>query len=151
MSNYYTGETLAEIQVASVTGFQSSNVTRGRWGLLNSGNNDHYAILKRGESPIEWVSHNVSQIRYRTIIEVWQRVKDDQESYDNLLTYADDIKTRLEKYRLLADTTGVVLDANLTGMSAVTEQWRNNADGPSWLKIDLYLDWSQQTNVTFAE
>ena len=151
MSDYIDGELLVEAQVIQVTGFQSSNVTRGRWRILDSGNSDHYAILKRGEVSVEWASHNVSQINYRTIIEIWQRVKDDQESYDALLNYADDLKTRLEQYRKLADTAGNVLDANLTGTSVVTEQWRNNADGPSWLKIDLYLDWSSQTNVTFAE
>ena len=151
MSNYTDGEKLVEAQVALVDGFTTINVTRGKWSVLNKGASDHYVILKRGESSIVWVSHNFSQINYRTIIEVWQRVKDDQVSYDALLTYADDIKARLEQYRKLADTAGNVLDANLTGMSAVTEQWRNNSDGPSWLKVDLYLDWSSQTNVTFAE
>lgn len=149
--SYKDGEILAETQVATVAGFSSSNVTRGKWSLLNSGLSDHYAILKRGEVSIEWVAAHISQDNYRTIIEVWQRVKDDQDSYDALLDYADAIEARLKQYRLLGDDSNTVLDANLTGASVVTEQWRNNADGPSWFKIDLYLDWSEQENVTFAE
>jgi hypothetical protein len=149
--SYVDGEKLVKTQVEAATGFSSSNVTRGNWKILNSGENDHYAILKAGEAVISWDAHSISNSRYRTIIEVWQRVIDDQASYDAVLTYADNIRTRIEPYRKLADTADTVLDANFAGRSAVTEQWRNNADGPSWFKIELYLDWSEQTNVTFAE
>jgi hypothetical protein len=149
--SYIDGEILAESLVAQVTGFNNNNVRRATWRVLDSGNSDHYAILKRGETSITWEAMRLSVKQYRTIVEVWQRVKDDQASYDALLAYADDIITRIEQYRKLADTAGIVFDANLTGTGVVTEQWRNNSDGPSWLKIDLYLDWSEQDNVTFAE
>jgi hypothetical protein len=149
--SYITGERLAESLIKGAAGFGTPNVTRGDWKILNSGNSDHYAILKRGEVSVEWQTMRISTTNYRTIIEVWQRVKDDQASYDALLTYVDDIQTRIEQYRKLADTAETVFDANLTGTGIVTEQWRNSSDGPSWLKIDLYLDWSNQENVTFAE
>lgn len=149
--SYHAGEVLAETQVAAVTGFSASNVSRAKWKLLNTGASANYAILKRGDTSLEWAAAHVKANNYRTIIEVWQRVTDDQASYDALLTHVDNIQTRLEQYRKLGDTTNTVLDANLTGMSGVTEQWRNNADGPSWFKIDLYLDWSEHKNVTFAE
>ena len=151
MSGYTDGEILAADLVAQVTGFSSNNVTRATWRILDSGRSDHYAILKRGETITAWEAMRLQVNRYRTIIEVWQRVKDDQASYDALLAYVDDIQARIEQYWKLADTAGTVFDANLTGTGVVTEQWRNNSDGPSWLKIDLYLDLSEQTNVTFAE
>jgi hypothetical protein len=149
--SYLIGEKLIAAQIEEVTGFDESNVARGDWRLLNTGNSAHYAIIKRGAVVTEWVAHNISQDNYRTIIEVWQRLKDSQESYDDLLEHVAAIETRIKQYRLLADTAGVVLDANLTGASAMTEQWRNNADGPSWFKIEINIDWSEQTNVTFAE
>lgn len=148
--SYTVGEVLAAAQVTAVTGFSSSNVTRGEWGILNSGKSDHYAILKRGETNFVWEGRSNTE-NYRTIIEVWQRVKDDQASYDLLNGYVDTIKARLDSYRKLADTTGTLRDANLVGTGVITEQWRNNADGPAWLKIELYLDWTEESYVNFAE
>lgn len=149
--SYKFGEQLLENQVIASDGFSAVNVGRAKWKLLNTGNSDRYAILKRGASVIEWEAAHIHTNRYRTIIEVWQRVIDDQASYDALITYVENIQARLEQYRKLGDTTSTVLDANLTGTSDVTEQWRNNADGPMWFKIEMYIDWSEQTNVTFAE
>jgi len=149
--SYIDGEKLAEELVAQVTGFSSNNVRRATWRILDSGNSDHYAILKRGETVTTWEAMRLQVNQYRTIIEVWQRSKDDQASYDALLAYVDDIQTRITQYRKLADTASTVFDANVAGTGVVTEQWRNNADGPSWLKKDIYLDWSEQTNVTFTE
>jgi hypothetical protein len=148
--SYIDGELLLETQVTQAAGFSASNVTRASWKLLNSGLNDHYAILKRGESLRVWEGKSHTG-NYRTIIEVWQRVKDDQDSYDALNEYVDNIYAQLDPYFQLADTAGTIRDANLSGASMVTEQWRNNADGPSWLKIDLYLDWTEESYVTFAE
>lgn len=148
--SYIDGEILVEAQVVQANGFNSGNVSRASWKLLNSGNNDHYAIIKRGEGGRTWEGKSHTR-NYRTIIEVWQRVKDDQDSYDALNEYADNIETQLDPYFQLADTAGTIQDANLTGSSAVTEQWRNNADGPAWLKIDLYLDWTEESYVAFAE
>jgi len=148
--SYKTGEKLIEAQIHDVAGFDSSNVTRGDWKLLNSGYSDHYAILKRGETAYEWVGKSHAE-NHRTIIEIWQRVKDDQASYDLLNDYVDVVKDRLDSYRKLADTTGTLRDANLTSAGNITEQWRNNADGPAWLKIELYVDWTEENYVTFAE
>lgn len=149
--SYIEGEILAEAQVKLSDGFGSDNVVRGDWRILNTGKSDHYAILRRGVVAYEWQAMRINTATYRTVIEVWQRLKDSQESYDDLLTYADNIVTRIRQYRKLADTASTVFDANITGSGDVTEQWRNNSDGPSWLKVELYIDWSEQDNVTFAE
>lgn len=149
--SYSAGEALALTQVQAVTGFASTNTSRGKWGILNSGASDHYAILRSGEFTVIWDSLRIHTTQWRTVIEVWQRYKDDGTSYTSLLTHVANITARLEKYRKLADTTGTLQDANLTGGSAITEQWRNNSDGPSWLKQELYLDWSEESTVTFSE
>lgn len=149
---YIAGETLAATQVANATGFSSTTVSRGNWNILNSGKSDHYAVLKRGEVRREWIANRIMTDNFRTIIEVWQRVvTTDSSAYDALLNHCDNITARIDQYRKLADTTGTLRDANITGASVVTEQWRNNSDGPSWLKVDLYLDWSEDENITFAE
>lgn len=148
---YIEGERLVAEQVEAVEGFNSSNVSRGSWSVLNSGNSDHYAIIRRGELRREWITGRQVANNYRTIIEVWQRLVDDKTSYDALLEHAYNITARIDQYRKLSDTDGSLRDANLTGGSVVTEQWRNQADGPSWLKVELYLDWSEDEIITFAE
>lgn len=149
--SYSIGEEAALNLVMGVEGFDAKNTVRGKWNVLNQGFSDHYAILKRGESSSVWDTLRNSQDNYRTIVEVWQRYTDDGISYEALLEHHENIKTRVKGYRLLGDDSGTVFDANYTGSSVVTEQWRNNNDGPSWLKIDLYIDWSEQNVITLSE
>lgn len=151
MSDYKAGEDALSVLVQSVDGFDGNNVSVANWKILNSGASDHYAIIKKAGATREWVTLRMIQENPRTIVQVWQRVTDDTASYDALLEHADQIKNRVDKYRMLDDESGTVFDANCTGESEVTEQWRNNADGPSWLKMDLYIDWSEQNVITFAE
>lgn len=151
MADYKTGENALLLLIQGIQGFDGKNTAIGKWGLLNSGHSDHYAIIKQGETNREWVTFRTLAVRARSIVEVWQRVKDDGTTYDELLTHVDNITARIDQYRLFGDDSGTVLDANVTGSSAVTEQWRNNSDGPSWLKKELYVDWSEHDEITFAE
>lgn len=153
MSNYVEGEKLLEIQVSLAQGFDASNVTRGKWLILNTGNSDHYAILKRGEYTRIDTTMRQKTTQWHTIIEVWQRMIDDQDSYEALLTYCDNITARLDPYRKLADTAGIVDDANLTGGSVILEVQRKSAGDLLlwWLKTELYVDWTEDTNVIYAE
>jgi len=149
--SYIDGEILAEAQVKNTEGFDSSNVGRGtKWKWLNSGNSDHYAILRKGRHTEPFYTFEIKDKTYRTIIEVVQRVKDDlTDNYDALLEYADAITARLDQYRRLADTANAIRDANITGGDEVKEIWIR--DVLAWIKIDIYLDWSEDANVTFAE
>lgn len=129
----------------------STSVARGKWGLLNSGHSDHYAILKPGAFSREFETMRINTTEWRTIIEVWQGYLDDGTTLTSLEGHVANIIARFDQYRKLADTTKAIQDANITGGSEVTEQWRNTGDGPSWLKQDLFLDWSEESNVTFTE
>ena len=151
--SYKDGEILIAAQVKLVSGFSDVNVARGdKWVVLNSGSSDHYAVIRKGEHRFEWDTLRIHTGYYRTIIEVIQRINDTQEAhYDACLEYADAIATRLDQYRKLADTTGSLRDANLTGGSEAKGIWTNTGDKPGWIMVDLFLDWQEQTNVTFAE
>lgn len=151
MPEYKTGENALLVLVQGVNGFDGLNTSVANWKILSSGYSDHYAVLKKGEEVREWITLRQLQEQYRTVVEVWQRMKDDTTTYDELLNHADNLKSRIDTYRMLDDDSGAVFDANCTGTSVVTEQWRNNSDGPSWLKIDLYVDWSEQNVITLAE
>lgn len=149
--SYQTGEALALTQVQASTGFDSTNTSRGKWGILNKGSSDHYAILKPGPFSVEGETFTQKGRYWRCIIEVWQRYKDDGSSLTNLEGHIENIIDRIDQYRKLADTTGTIQDANITGGSEVTEQWIQGGDGPSWLKQDLYLDWTEEAQITYAE
>jgi hypothetical protein len=149
--SYTAGEALALTQVRAATGFSSTNTSRGNWSIRNSGGSDHYAILRQGEFTRAFETFRIDTAHWRTVIEVWQQYVDDGTSYTNLLTHVANLIARLDQYRKLADTTGTIQDANLTGGSAVMEIMGRSGDGPFWLKQDLYLDWSEESNVTFAE
>lgn len=144
------GITLIYTQVIAATGFTSSNVTIAEWGILNSGKSDHYAIIKPGAANRPPLSFNVRDNEYRTVIEVWQRYKDDGTPLVTLLGHVDNIIARLDPRRKLVDTTGTVRDANVSGMSEVTEQWTKDG-GVSWLKREVYLDWIEEESVSYVE
>ena len=68
----------------------------------------------------------------------------------DLLGHVDDITTRLDKYRKLADTTATIRDANVTGYGEVMQMWTNDG-GASWLRRDVYVDWTEEESITYAE
>lgn len=144
------GITLLSTQIQAVSGFSSSNVDVADWKLLNSGRSDHYAILKPGAAERPPLSFTVKDNNYRTIIEVWQRYKDDGTTLTSLLTHVDNITARIDQYRKLADTTKTLRDANVTGYGEVTEQWSRDG-GLSWLKRDVFVDWTEEEALTYAE
>jgi hypothetical protein len=151
--SYRDGEVLIYAQVIQVAGFSATNVSRGdKWAILNSGKSDHYAVIRKGEHRREWDSLREQVSIYRTIIEVIQRINDTQEAnYDACLEYADAVAARIDQYRKLADTTGLLRDANLTGGSEAKGIWINTGDKPGWIMVDLFVDWQEAENVTFAE
>lgn len=50
----------------------------------------------------------------------------------------------------MGDTTGAVRDAFIVGFSEVQEMW-NKGGGLEWLRQDLIVEWTEETNVTFSE
>lgn len=151
--SYIDGEKLILTQIQQVTGFNATNAVRGdKWSVLNSGNDDHYVVLRKGEHTRAWQTLRQNLSTYRTIIEVLQRINDTQvANYDAVLEYADAITARLDPYFKLADTANEIQDANLTGGGEAQGIWTNTGDRPSWLMVSLFLDWSEVSNVTFAE
>lgn len=149
--SYQAGEVLIETQIQAVSGFSADNVGRGtKWRLLNSGNSDHYAVLRKGQHTEIFETKTQKERRHRTVIEVLQRVNEDlTDRYDSLLGYTDAITDRLDQYWQLADTTNAIIDANITGGDEVKELWIR--DVLAWIKIELYVDWMEVDNVTFAE
>lgn len=153
--NYKAGELLAAQIVEGVQGFGSGNVGRGsKWKLLNSGNSDFYAVLRRGQWAESFFTVSEKAQNFRTVIEVLQRVKDNlDDRYDELLEHADAVISCIDKYRRLGNTSAddVLRDANITGGDEVKEIWLDQGRTLAWIKVDIYLDWIGEKHVIFAE
>lgn len=147
---YIAGEALVLTQLQAVDGFNDKNTSRGKWGILNSGLNDHYGIVKPGAFTREQAAMSANITTYQTIIQVWQRYKDDGDTLTDLESNVDLIIARFDQYRKLADTTNTLLDATLTNGGQVEEMW-NQAGGLSWLKQELIITWLEFDQVTYAE
>jgi hypothetical protein len=149
--SYAAGETLALTVLQSVTGFASTNTSRGKWGVLNSGiSTGHYGILKPGAFGRSQIAMSANESTFQTIIQVWQRYKDDGDTLTTLEGHVDDILAAFDAKRKLGDTTGVIVDAFINEGREVQEMW--GKDGAlSWLKQDLIVTWQEHNNVTYAE
>ena len=147
---YPEGEALILTKLQSVTGFSSTNTARGKWGLLNSGNSDHYGILKPGEFTREQGAISMNVSRFTTVIQIWQRYKDDGDSLTNLEGYVKAVLQYFDQWRKVADSTGTIVDAFITSGGEVMEQW-NKDGGVSWLKQDLSLVWLEHDVITYQE
>lgn len=144
------GITLIETQVKAATSFSAANVTVAKWGILNSGASDHYAIIRPGKVIRSALSFVVKDNDYQTIVEVWQKYVDDGTSVTNLLGHVDNLTSRLDQYRKIADTTKTVRDMNVIEYSEVKEQWTKDG-GLAWLSRDVIVQWQEEEQVIYAE
>lgn len=147
--SYSDGEALVLTQLQNVSVFSSVNTFRGKFGKLNTGNSDHYAIIKPGKFRVS----DRSQIGtiWQTKIMIYQRYKDDGVSLLSLESIVDAVLLRFKQYRKLADTTGTISDSAPIEGSEVVEMWNKGGNGPAWLRQDITIEWSEQNNVTYAE
>jgi hypothetical protein len=146
-----SGETNIMTIVKTVTGFDASNVSWGRWGILNKGKADHYVIGKPGAfGPRRFDSPTRVTTPYQTILQVWQRYKDDGVTMENLETNVDAIIAAFDAKRNLGDTSGEIVRADLRRGSEAQEMWKGRGGGPLWLKIDLIIEWETKEIITFA-
>lgn len=148
--NYIDGEKLIAARVEEATGFSPNNVRRGAYGILNSGNSDHYAIIHAGGTARSQESFTAKLNTHRTIVEVWMRLKDDIPTLDALYEHVANVINKLDPLRDMNSDGTYIRDANVTGVGEVKEMWTTKGDAPSWFKQEVYVDWSQADNVTYT-
>lgn len=151
--SYSAGEALFLTQLQAMSQFDSGNSARGKWNILNSGNSSQYAILKQGTRARRKISPTKRYEVHQTIIQLWQRYVDDGTSYTNLLALIDAVVAALDPYRIMGDTTGGVIQANITsvGEILVGPAPTGGGDGPLWLYCELVGEWHEETTINYAE
>lgn len=150
--SYTAGEALVLTRLQAISGsvWTSTNTSRGKWGILNSGAANHYAILHMGAGTNDGLSISTTARNYTTVIEVWQSYVDDGTSYTNMLAFWEAILDMFDQYRKLGDGTGTVQDASCSRWDAIEERWTAGG-GPRWLKQSFYIEWVEENAITYAE
>lgn len=146
--SYLSGEALILAEVQSCSGFDANNTSRGNWLVLNRGGGDHYAILRPGAFETEWITYTKYLARYTTVIEIWQRYKDDATTKTNLYGHIANIMALMTTPRI-GDTTNVISDSSITGAAEPVERWTKDG-GPVWLTWEVQFRWTEEIEVTFS-
>ena len=143
LDDYSSGEALVETIVKTATNYNVGNVSRGKWGVLNTGKSATYAILKPGGSVRVYEQSYTNHI---TIIEVWQRYTTDGDTLTALEGNTAQIIAKLDGSPTLGDTKDEIIDSNVRDWSEVKDMWRKGG-GPAWLRQDINFIWIEQHNV----
>lgn len=150
--SYTSGEALVLARLQAIAGgaWTSTNTARGKWSQLDSGAADHYAVLRMGAFTSDPLTGGTEMNHWSTVIELWQSYRDDGTSYTNLLGYVEAILDQFNAYRKLGDTTGTVSDSSIDRGDEIEEMWTKGG-GVRWLRQRLYVSWSEENPVTYAE
>lgn len=147
--SYSAGETLILTKVRTCAGFTSSNTSQANWKLLNQGKAKFYAILHIGPFVSKWITPKVHRDTYTTVIELWQRYKDDSTSTTDLYTNFAALLTGLMPSKRMGDATGNVDDASVSGGDELEEMWTASG-GPAWLRMKINIVWSEDIEETLT-
>lgn len=148
MSGYGIGEAALATLIANVTGYTAGNVTRGKWGVLNTGKAAKYAIIKPGDGARLFETHNMVTENWRTVVQVWHRYRDDGTTLTDLEADVEALLAKIDKNNDLGDTTGYVQYSDAVNVGECQEMWKRGG-GPSWLRQDITISWTGQRVITF--
>jgi hypothetical protein len=152
MGSYGDGEGLVYDLLVAMPGFSVRNVTRGNWLIRNTGNSDHYAILKPGRHTRKMIAPITRLDTFQTIIQVWQQYQEHGTSLITLESLVDSILNHIDQYRKIGDEGSSINDANIVEARETIEVRNSPQDvGPAWLYTELVLEWNEETEITFAE
>ena len=147
--SYDTIEGLWLTRLQAMSQFTSANSARGKWGIRNTGKSAQYAILLPGEhGPREMISFNSRQNQWRTIIQLWQRYKDDGDSLIDLEQLTDAVLTSLDAYPHIGDSANTVFNAEIVNVGRFNQL---PLDAPAWLYVELVGEAIEQEKITFSE
>lgn len=146
--SYPDGEATILTRLRVMEQFGPDNSGRVKWNLLNSGAAAQYAILRPApfENDYDALDQAHVRTRWRTVIELWQRYKDDGTSAIELQELMQDVIEWLEGDPDFGGTENAIYGYPAAG-GDMLEVWNRNGDGPSWLKWELYVDWYEERNI----
>lgn len=155
---YSTGEGLILTRIRNLSNYDTNNTSRADWKILNrgdklkkTGSSNHAVVLRPGPFEQEWISPTVFRAMWTTVIEVWQRYKDDSTTATDLYARAFEIIEEFHQYPKLGSGDDQYFSVTVTGGEPPQEMWTRRDGGPKWLKWEMSLSWSEQLEVTNQE
>lgn len=149
--SYTAGEAAALTRLRALSNFNSNNTSRGDWLILNRGKSDHYGVLRPGPFTMEWISLRQYRVTWNTVIEVWQRYKDDAQTKTDLYARVAEVIAGFMPYpHIGTGNENTVQWATIRQADPPQEMW-NASGGPAWLKWELILEWHEEVTVTLQE
>jgi hypothetical protein len=155
-SNYAAGEALILTAIQAISSFATDGnkikASRGDWKLLNKGNSRDYCILRQGS--FERAQQGLGgkyESNWITIAEVWVRYIDDSTTHTRLQSKAQDVIDKFDAERKAGDTTGRIGDVFVRSGGEPEEMWRRGGNGPAWLRQELVIEWSEESETTLTD
>lgn len=148
MSGYSDIEALWLARVRAISGYDENNTSRAKWGILNNGMSDTYVIIKPGTRERQMVAYTMRLETSQTVIEVWQKYRDDGDTVTTLQTAVDELLAGLDPYPRLGGLGSTVRKGEII---AVREAMQVPADAPKWLKIDLIGQTDEESTISYQE
>ena len=145
---YIDSKTAIINRIKAHADYSDSNTDQNDWKKLNRGNDDFYAIAKPSTEPaeIEFITFKIYVINWMTIVEVWQRYKDDGTTQNDLFGNVQKVITQLQPYKNLGLSN--VNNSEISAISTPQQAWRENEAGPSWLIQELNIIWQENVEIT---
>ena len=146
---YTTGEAAILARIRAHADFSTTNTDANDWKILDRGSSAFYAILKPCEEPaeLEFYSFSGYAIAWMTVVEMWQRYKDDGTTEASLFGNVQKIIGQMQPYKTLGLSN--VQNSQITSITAPTFRWDKDG-GPAWLVQELTITWLEEVEVTFA-
>ena len=146
---YTDGEGAILTRIRAHSDFSTSNTDANDWKILDSGNSAFYAILKPNEEPndVEYYAFGSYVIRWQTVVEIWQRYKDDGTTAASLFGNVQKIIAQMQPYKTLGLAN--VQNAEVVSVTAPSFRWDQDG-GPAWMVQEVNIEWHEQSEITFV-
>jgi len=105
-------------------------------------------IVMPGEHNREMISFKTQLNTWQTIIEVYQKYRDDGDTLTTLQTAVNTILSYLDPRRVLGDTGGTVRKGRVVSIRPIV---RYPMDKPDWLIAALVGQVDEEETITFSE
>lgn len=146
--SYPAGEALILTALRAHANYSSDNTSRADWKVLNSGRAAFYVVIRMGETENAPLGFSSALTSWTTQLMIYQRYIDDGTTAENLQARVQEILEHMEKYNTLDDTTGTVVDSQVSTIGAM-EKIQMVERGPLYARSIMNIDWREQRNITF--
>lgn len=151
--NYDAGEAAIETIIQGLGDYDSDNVARGDWTLLNAPKAANSAILVQHQPSVGemYGMGGAKQYTHYTRIELYRLLKANpiETTYTDHIAAVETLVNQLEKYRHLNDST-VCTDADVISISEPKRKWLNDG-GPYYIATDIVVEWIENIDITYSD